>query len=128
MSRASRTGLDRRSWLSCIAVLTEGPQSGMPASSRARRALAMHMTASDASSIRTTASRSPLPADEARRQPRLLSRPLARRRGSGRDHCPSLIDGPLRDVFPDAALAEISKREFEDAWDKGVDTPFWFVR
>jgi hypothetical protein len=42
--------------------------------------------------------------------------------------CPSLIDVPLSEGFGDADLEDISADEFEAAWAKGVDTPFWNVR
>lgn len=39
--------------------------------------------------------------------------------------CPSLIDVSLSEGFGGADLEEISDREFEALWAKGVDTPFW---
>lgn len=42
--------------------------------------------------------------------------------------CPSLIDCSLAESFARAKLEEITREEFEALWEKGVDTPFWFVR
>lgn len=39
--------------------------------------------------------------------------------------CPSLIDLSLAEGFADADLIEISSAEFEAAWAKGMDRPFW---
>lgn len=42
--------------------------------------------------------------------------------------CPSLIDTSLADGFAGVELAELSAEEFEQAWSRGVDQPFWNVR
>ena len=42
--------------------------------------------------------------------------------------CPSLIDVSLAEGLGDADLEVISIEEFEAAWAKGVDTPFWNFR
>jgi hypothetical protein len=41
--------------------------------------------------------------------------------------CPSLIDVPLADGFDGLAYETISSAEFEQAWERGTDTPFWDV-
>jgi hypothetical protein len=43
------------------------------------------------------------------------------------DDCPSLIDCSLDEGFAGANLERIAREEFENLWEKGVDTPFWFV-
>jgi hypothetical protein len=44
------------------------------------------------------------------------------------DKCPSLIGCSLDEFFAHAELEEISREQFEEWWEKGVDTPFWFPR
>ena len=41
--------------------------------------------------------------------------------------CPSLIDCSVAQGFRDADLQLITPETFGDAWDLGVDTPFWNV-
>lgn len=48
---------------------------------------------------------------------------LEQRRG---DDCPSLFDTSLSDGFHGPHLERITAAAFEEAWDRGVDTPFWF--
>ncbi|MGR4866807.1 hypothetical protein [Caulobacter sp. LARHSG274] len=45
---------------------------------------------------------------------------------SGKD-CPSLIDCSVAQGFDGVDLEKISPEEFQNVWDKGVDTPFWNV-
>lgn len=42
--------------------------------------------------------------------------------------CPSLIDVSLAEGFDGVDLEPITIDEFEQAWAKGADTPFWNVR
>lgn len=42
--------------------------------------------------------------------------------------CPSLTDVSLSEAFQGLELENISREEFELAWAKGKDTPFWNVR
>ncbi|MGA0601334.1 hypothetical protein ACO2Q3_11590 [Caulobacter sp. KR2-114] len=42
--------------------------------------------------------------------------------------CPSLIDLSLAQGLGGAELEEMSADEFEAAWARGVDTPFWNAR
>ncbi len=44
------------------------------------------------------------------------------------DHCPSLIECSVEEAFPDTVVTVITQQEFEDAWARGVDKPFWFTR
>lgn len=41
---------------------------------------------------------------------------------------PSLIDTSLDDGFGDGEPLAMTEAEFEDLWQRGVDTPFWNVR
>jgi hypothetical protein len=42
--------------------------------------------------------------------------------------CPSLIDVSLAEGFTGVDLEPITSEEFEGAWARGKDTPFWDVR
>jgi hypothetical protein len=44
------------------------------------------------------------------------------------DPWPSLIDTSLAEGFSGVEFDELSASEFENAWSRGVDTPFWNVR
>jgi hypothetical protein len=44
---------------------------------------------------------------------------------SGKD-CPSLIDCSLAQGFEGVDLEAITANEFDEVWDSGVDTPFWY--
>ncbi|TIT34406.1 MAG: hypothetical protein E5W65_17365 [Mesorhizobium sp.] len=44
------------------------------------------------------------------------------------DHCPSLIDVSRREGMAEAKLEKISADMFEELYQIGADTPFWFVR
>jgi len=42
------------------------------------------------------------------------------------ESCPSLIDCSLEQGFEGADLEAITADQFEQVWDSGVDTPFWY--
>ena len=43
------------------------------------------------------------------------------------DHCPSLIDCSLNEAFDGLEIEEMTRADFEALWERGADTPFWFV-
>ncbi|PTS88018.1 MULTISPECIES: hypothetical protein [unclassified Caulobacter] len=47
---------------------------------------------------------------------------IEERSGKG---CPSLIDCSLEQGFEGADLEKITPTEFQGAWERGIDTPFW---
>jgi hypothetical protein len=42
------------------------------------------------------------------------------------DSCPSLVEGPFMNIVLSVPLGLITAAEFEDLWQQGTDTPFWF--
>lgn len=42
------------------------------------------------------------------------------------DRCVSLVDGPFMETLPSSPLDLITAVEFEELWQRGTDTPFWF--
>ena len=42
------------------------------------------------------------------------------------DRCPSLVEGPFIETVRSIPLDLITAIEFEELWQRGTDTPFWF--
>jgi len=42
------------------------------------------------------------------------------------DKCPSLVEGPFMETVRNVPLDLIPAVEFEERWEGGTDTPFWF--
>jgi hypothetical protein len=42
------------------------------------------------------------------------------------DRCPSLVENPFMETVRSVPLDPITPDEFEEVWQQGKDTPFWF--